>query len=146
MTSPFSLKALLRGIFIAAGLFPWLLPLLGESGKAFRNVFIPLCHQLPERTISLWRTPMPVCSRCAGIYLGLALGALLPSIPWLEKRGKGAVFIAALLMVVDVVTQDLGLHGSNHIPRLGTGLLAGASASAFLRACLTPFNRTAQKI
>ena len=35
-----------------------------------------VCHQLPERSYRLWGAQMPVCARCAGIYLGAALAAL----------------------------------------------------------------------
>ena len=36
-----------------------------------------LCHQRPERSFSLWGAQMPVCARCAGLYLGGALGVLV---------------------------------------------------------------------
>jgi hypothetical protein len=34
-----------------------------------------VCHQLPERSYHLWSAQMPVCARCAGIYLGAAVAA-----------------------------------------------------------------------
>jgi uncharacterized membrane protein len=35
-----------------------------------------VCHQLPERSSQLWGAQMPVCARCAGIYVGAFLGAV----------------------------------------------------------------------
>jgi hypothetical protein len=35
-----------------------------------------VCHQLPERSYHLWTAQMPVCARCAGIYLGALFGAV----------------------------------------------------------------------
>jgi uncharacterized membrane protein len=35
-----------------------------------------ICHQLPERSFHLWSAQMPVCARCAGIYVGAAAFAL----------------------------------------------------------------------
>ena len=36
-----------------------------------------ICHQRPDRSFRLWGVQMPVCARCAGLYLGAAVGALL---------------------------------------------------------------------
>jgi uncharacterized membrane protein len=36
-----------------------------------------ICHQIPARSFHLWATPMPVCARCTGIYLGAAVAAAL---------------------------------------------------------------------
>lgn len=36
-----------------------------------------ICHQLPARSFHLWTVQMPVCARCAGIYVGAALASLI---------------------------------------------------------------------
>jgi uncharacterized membrane protein len=36
-----------------------------------------VCHQLPARSYRLWNAQMPVCARCAGIYFGAALAAMI---------------------------------------------------------------------
>jgi uncharacterized membrane protein len=79
---------------------------------------------------------MVVCSRCAGIYLGLALGVALP-LPgrWLP-HGRALVLLALGLAALDVITQDLGLHPPFHPTRLATGLLLGWSGCAFLMGTL----------
>ena len=33
-----------------------------------------ICHQIPDRTIHIGGTPLPLCARCTGIYLGALLG------------------------------------------------------------------------
>ena len=35
-----------------------------------------VCHQLAERSYHLWTVQMPVCARCAGIYVGAVLGVV----------------------------------------------------------------------
>ena len=35
-----------------------------------------VCHQLPERSYHLWTVQLPVCARCAGIYVGAMVGAV----------------------------------------------------------------------
>jgi uncharacterized membrane protein len=82
-----------------------------------------LCHRIPERVLSIGGTPMPVCSRCAGIWIGLSVSATIgwPSLPMRALRI--VVAVAAALMLVEVVTQDLGWHPVFHPTRILSGLL-----------------------
>lgn len=43
------------------------------------------CHQLPDRSFSLSGVQLPVCARCAALYVSAALGALLA---WLPRRRR----------------------------------------------------------
>src|SRR5262249_60172979 len=45
-----------------------------------------LCHQRPERSFYLWGSQMPVCARCAGIYIGAGV-AVLSSVARAVKAG-----------------------------------------------------------
>ncbi len=36
-----------------------------------------ICHQRPDRSFRLWDVQMPVCARCAGLYAGAVLGAIV---------------------------------------------------------------------
>jgi uncharacterized membrane protein len=126
----------LQALLLIAGLLPWILALARVRAQPIALVFQALCHQRPERTLELLGEPMLVCSRCAGLYAGVALGALLP-LPrrWLP-RGRALVLGALAVTVVDVVTQDLGLHPPLHLVRLATGLLLGWSSSGFMFSAL----------
>jgi len=48
-----------------------------------------ICHQRPERSYHLWTAQMPVCARCAGIYLGAALAALFSVAPRKRRPTAG---------------------------------------------------------
>ncbi len=117
-----------RASFALGGAIPWALPFarawlpLGPLGVLLDGVFFFLCHRRPERTLVLAGVPMPLCSRCAGIAAGLALGALLawPSPSLRATRIAGIV--AVIAMLVDIVTQDLGVHPVWHATRIATGL------------------------
>jgi uncharacterized membrane protein len=39
-----------------------------------------VCHQLPERSFHVGATPLPVCARCTGIYLGAAIAVAAPRV------------------------------------------------------------------
>jgi len=45
-----------------------------EFGAGLRALFADLCHQVPERCLTLADGPMGLCARCAGLYLGLGMG------------------------------------------------------------------------
>lgn len=131
-----SIVLALRAVVLAAGLLPWILALARARSPAVMLAFASLCHQMPERTLTILGTPMAVCSRCAGIYAGVALGALFP-LPHRMLGAARAILLTALgLMVADVVTQDLGLHAPFHPVRVGTGLLVGWIASAWMTRAL----------
>jgi hypothetical protein len=44
------------------------------------------CHRLPDRTMSLFGSKMPMCSRCTGIVSGLGLGLLIGRHYWGPRR------------------------------------------------------------
>jgi uncharacterized membrane protein len=117
------------------GLLPWIMA--GHRSALLEAVFATTCHRLPERSLLLGGVQMLVCSRCAGIYLGLLTGALLPGGGWLTRHARTVAGGVALPMLLDVATQDLGLRASWHPARLATGWLLGAGlmlvATAHLR-------------
>jgi uncharacterized membrane protein len=143
---PAGLPRVTRAGFILVGALPWVLPFarawlpLGRAGELLDLLFLPMCHRLPERTLTLAGVAMPLCSRCAGIFAGLALGALLMW-PRVEiARFRILVGVAGALMLLDVVTQDLGLHPLWHATRIASGLLFGYAIAA---ACLVAMRNAA---
>ncbi len=104
---------------------------------AFDAPFRLVCHRIPERVLSLGGVPMPVCSRCAGLWVGFSLGALAAwpsfSMPTLRK----VLLLAAALLAVELVTQDLGLHPILHATRFLTGFLLSAPLGGTLGALVT---------
>lgn len=117
-----------------------LLPLVGLTGglieAVLRGVFASYCHQRPERSLVLFGHTMVVCSRCFGVYSGILLGALVPLparfVPHVRWLLGGAVGLA----LVDVATQDLGLHAPYHPIRVATGILIGAITAGWVSAKL----------
>ncbi len=145
-SSPWYLTAA-RASFAAAGALPWALPIarahlpLGPIGALLDAMFVVVCHRRPERTLVLSGVPMPLCSRCAGIALGLALGAIAAWPSPSARATRIAVLAALALMIADVVTQDLGVHPVWHASRLGTGALLGYVVSVGLFALIRRENR-----
>ncbi len=126
-----SIAGLARAAFLFIGALPWWIPVargrlpLGALGDALDRVFAPMCHRLPERSLALAGVQMPLCSRCAGLFAGVAAGALIAR-PRLARAAWRPVLIAlGVVMAVEVATQDLGLHAVWHPSRLATGFAFG---------------------
>ena len=70
-----------------------------------------ICHQIPHRTIHIDGTPLPLCARCTGIYLGALMG--LTGLTLL-KRYRFTDFPPApvLLMLVSFIVI-MGFDGVN---------------------------------
>lgn len=126
-----AIPRLVRAVFLFIGALPWWIPVararldLGVLGDALDGVFVSMCHRLPERSLVVGGALMPVCSRCAGIFAGLAAGALIARPRLAMPVWRVILGIAAALMAADVITQDLGLHPVWHPARLATGFLLG---------------------
>jgi uncharacterized membrane protein len=143
-----ALPRVTRVAFVVLGVVPWILPVararlpLGRAGELLDLLFVPMCHRIPARTLYYAGVPMPLCSRCAGIFAGLALGALIMR-PRIDlARWRILVAIATALMLLDVVTQDLGVHPIWHLTRVASGLLFGYAIGA---ACLLAMRRAADE-
>ena len=54
-----------------------------------------ICHQKPDRSFRLWGVQMPVCARCAGLYLGAVLGVLVAACGTSRRRGHVAARVAS---------------------------------------------------
>lgn len=107
---------------------PFLPPLLlaagiGELAVALDALFAPFCHRQPERSLFLLGVPMPLCSRCLGLLVGLGAG-LAAAWPYAGLRAlRLSVSFGLAFLFVELTTQDLGWHPVFHPTRLLSGLL-----------------------
>ena len=120
---------MLRLLLIIVGLLPWLVSGFEVSSEIFVSVFATLCHQQPERSLTLASMTMVVCSRCAGVYVGVAIGAVTPLPKRLLPHARVVLLIAGTLMALDVLTQEVGWHSPWPATRLATGAIVGWSLS-----------------
>jgi len=129
----FLLSALL--LFIPTLTAPYLAHLGHENLSELNyRLYATACHQRPERSFHVYGHKMAVCARCFGVYLGMALGALLYPLVW--RRGDMPsrwIILAALTpLALDGGTQLLGLRESTNWLRAATGLLFGAAVPYYL--------------
>jgi uncharacterized membrane protein len=106
--------------------------------QALRFFGYAVCHGLPSRTLTVGGCYLPVCSRCTGIYLGIAVtyvflisrrGFKVNALPSL--RASFAVAAMLLPMALDGLTSYAGLRETTNAVRFLTGLTAGGALPVF---------------
>jgi hypothetical protein len=132
----FFLPRFARAAFVIGGALPWLVAplraslLSPRSGALLDLLFLPMCHRLPERTLLLDGVAMPLCSRCAGLFAGVALGALACWPALSLARWRLIMALTFALMIAEIAAQDLHLHPIWHATRLLSGALFGYALGA----------------
>jgi uncharacterized membrane protein len=88
-------------------------------------IFDPVCHQIAQRSFHLWGEPLAVCHRCAGLYLGFALGVMIwPAFPTTAARLL-AKPRAILLFSIPLATDAVLFAGVNTAAsRFTSGIVA----------------------
>ncbi len=126
----------LRGLASAVCSLPWAatLAIVPSTIRAtIATSFAPLCHHWAGRVLTIAATgPMCVCSRCAGLYGGLALGFVVGASAERRADLRIGFGVAAVMLLADVMTQDLGLHAPWHASRLVTGAALGFVTAAWM--------------
>jgi uncharacterized membrane protein len=104
------LGAAVRALLVFSGIAPFLpralegLTGLDAFGRLLDVWFSFQCHRDEARSLVM----SAVCTRCLGVYVGLALGALALR-PKLEpKKHLAWVAISAVVLVADVLTEAFG--------------------------------------
>jgi uncharacterized membrane protein len=70
-----------------------------------------ICHQIPARTIHIDGTPLPLCARCTGIYLGALMG--LTGLTLLKRYRFSELPPTRLLLVLVAFIAIMGFDGIN---------------------------------
>ena len=137
-------------LFLVMG-YVWIPP-VAPLDKA-RLIGYSICHQIPERSFSIGGHFLPLCARCTGTYLGVAVTfvafALMRRLRAGEMSSRGVLVVLALFigtMGVDGLNSYLSLF--EHAPtlyvprnwlRAATGSLNGIALSTIV---LPVFNFT----
>ena len=178
------LPSVLRPAFIAASIAwaallviaPWFAaqahaaPIEGAFLFAVYAIGGGICHQRPERSFFLWAEQMPVCARCAGIYFGAAIAAIIAMVmaaaplkgrPTTEGRltterrptNAGAAAVARAILIAAALPAVFSLlyewttgQMPSHWARAATGLPIGAAVAWLVLAALHTEARAADQV
>ena len=98
-----------------------------------QHAFSLVCHQQPERSFYLFGSPVAVCARCLGIYLGATVGLLLQTSRRIALR---LLIVIAALNLFDGVAESVGLHGNLMTLRFVLGVALGAAGALLISSSL----------
>jgi len=93
-----------------------------------------ICHQRPDRSFDLFGAQMPVCARCAGIYAGAAIGAVLMIVVgWRRepsaRRWRMALLAAAVPTAASWLIEVVGMTAPSNLARSAAALPLGATVA-----------------
>jgi len=118
---------------------------LHAAACAIYLAFSCICHQIPERSFALFNYPLPVCHRCAGLYLGMLLGSFFRMNALHRSARSRRICIAGTMaaMLLDAAAPAAGLWAGAPAGRFATGLLFGIVIASVLVRGLAEFLREA---
>ncbi len=99
---------------------------ISEGLYTFLRLF---CHQIPTRSLWIFGSNIGVCSRDIGLYTSFTLTWVLLVIKYRQRFiwKWGILLIVPILL--DGVTQNLGLRMSTNYLRFSTGILGGTGVA-----------------
>lgn len=117
-------------------------PFAAHDGQGFLaqvlyQSFHLVCHQIPERSFYFGAHPFAVCTRCFGLYFGMACGVLLYPLVMgeLEARSvppRSLIIVVALPMALDWTLDAAGLWMNTAWSRFATGVILGTAAAFYV--------------
>ncbi|HWZ90890.1 MAG TPA: DUF2085 domain-containing protein [Polyangiaceae bacterium] len=135
-----ALRALLGSVALLPFL-PWLLhgvPGLSGLADACERWFSFQCQRDPSRALYAFGHALPVCARCSGIYFGFGLGACVARPHLGAPLLRRWVAVACLFMLLDVLSEALGMRAPWAPLRVMSGMLlaypVGVASLSALRA------------
>lgn len=101
--------------------------------KPFLNqIYSTVCHQQAHKTINVGEDKILVCSRCAGIYFGVWIAAILSLFVLPKKHSFDFLILTFILLLFDVALAYIRIYNYSKLTAAITGLLFGSSVLLFL--------------
>ena len=129
------LAAVLTGAAAVWAITILAVPLVAESAPAMSAAIYAaasrICHQIPERSFQISGFQMPVCARCAGLYVTGALGAVMGWLviaPLEVRRRQRLLLAAAAPTAITWTLEYAGITAFSNLARALAALPLGLAA------------------
>jgi uncharacterized membrane protein len=90
------------------------------------------CHQMPSRSFFVFDHKVAICARCFSFYASMLILGLLLSLKNVRPLHRRTAFFLALPIMMDVLSQTLGIKESTHLVRVTTAVLLSLSLSFYI--------------
>jgi len=96
-------------------------------------IYSHVCHQQPEKVLSIDGNNLLVCSRCTGIYLGsLVASLILLFVPIIKINNIKYLILATVPMLIDVILYSSGVYSYSKELALFSGILFGIAGIIYI--------------
>ena len=104
-----------------------------------------ICHQISDRSFHIEGEQFAVCSRCFGVYFGLAFGfAVYPlwrNITEIEPLPRFWLFLSLIPIGIDWSLTVFGIWENTHFSRFITGLILGVACATYIVPAIVEITR-----
>jgi uncharacterized membrane protein len=114
-------------------LFPPLAPL-----EKANLIGYSICHQIPDRSFHLAEHRLPLCARCTGTYLGVAIS--FAALALLRRWRSGEMLPTGMIIIIVCFIGIMGVDGLNSYLYLITGRAYLYTPQNWLRAATGALN------
>ena len=106
-------------------------PAIASAAGIINRCLASVCHQYDSRSFHLFGFAFAVCSRCTCVYFGFLAGVLLWRFYGVSAPRRALLWwcVAAAPMLIDVLADIAGIHGSDFVTRSVTGAWFGGIAA-----------------
>jgi len=121
-------------LFILGSISAPYLSYWGEEGiaKYIYGFYGISCHQIPSRSFFIFNHKIAICVRCFSFYVFMLVWGLLVSLKNFRPLSRRTAFFLALPIMMDVLSQTLGIRESTHLFRVTTAVLLSLSISFYI--------------
>ncbi len=109
------------------------------------SFFSYICHQISDRSFHIEGEQFAVCSRCFGVYFGLAFGfAIYPlwrNITEIEPLPRFWLFLSLIPIGIDWSLTIFGIWENTHLSRFITGLILGVACATYIVPAIVEITR-----
>jgi uncharacterized membrane protein len=124
-------------IWFTGSVFPILIDISSISKNVaalFNFTYTLVCHSDPNKLFCLDSNCSIVCSRCLGIYLGAAVTSMFTLfIKTIDIRSVKPLFAVSAIMLIEVISYNVGFYSYNKFTAILTGLLFGSCCFLYIR-------------